>query len=126
MADILTTERLTFKFRLLALLAVGMSFVFAGAGGDAGSFVLLIVVYLIYAIALHSLPPSWSRPGLVYPMILVDAIFLGLLQYLSGDASSLVMVLYNGASGLRRIITVRGSGYMLVPVTTRTAGGEEQ
>ena len=94
MADILTTERLTFKFRLLALLAVALTFIFTGGGGNSASFILLSILYLIYALALHSLPASWSRLSLVFGMIMADALFLGLLQYSSGNAAGLIVVLY--------------------------------
>jgi DNA-binding winged helix-turn-helix (wHTH) protein len=79
---------------LLALLAVALAFILLGGGEHSGSFVLLCIVYMIYSLALHSLPSSWSNPNLVYGMILVDGLFLGLLQYTIGNAAALIVVLY--------------------------------
>jgi len=93
MADILTTERLTFKFRLLALLAVGLASFLADADGDRAKLVVLLTVYLVYALVVHWRLPYWPRPQLVYAMILVDAVFLFLVSLLIGKAASLITVL---------------------------------
>ncbi len=94
MADILSTERLTFKFRLLAVLAVGVAFLFVGEAGDAIKIALLCAVYLSYAFGLHVLLPRAPLPWLVYLMVLVDATFLGMLLHLTGSAASLVILLF--------------------------------
>jgi DNA-binding winged helix-turn-helix (wHTH) protein len=94
MADILTTERLTFKFRLLAVLAVGLASFVAGAGSDPGKIVLISLIYLIYAFALHFLLPRQPHPMTVYPMILVDALFIALVMRWIGEAASLVIILF--------------------------------
>ncbi len=93
MTDILTTERLTFKFRLLALLAVGVAAFAAGPGADRLRVVMLILLYLIYAFAVHTQLPKWPQPNVVYAMVLVDGLFLGLVSLFIGNAASLIMVL---------------------------------
>lgn len=94
MADILTTERQTLKFRLLAVLAVGVAFIVAGTDGNATGIVVISLFYLLYCIGLHALLPRWSPPALVFGMIIVDAIFLGAAYYWSGQAANLVLVLF--------------------------------
>jgi DNA-binding winged helix-turn-helix (wHTH) protein len=93
MTNILTSERQTFLFRLLAVLGVGIAFFVAGSGVGAASVVSLLILYLLYAFGLHALLPRWPRRWLVYPMMIVDAVFLGLLLYVSGGAGYFVIVL---------------------------------
>ena len=94
MVDIVATERQTFKLRLLAILLIGLSYFLVGPDGNAGAVVALAMVYLLYAVALHELLPRWPRPELVYAMITVDAVFLGMVYYWSGNAANLVIVLF--------------------------------
>jgi len=94
MADILTTERQTFTFRLLAVLVVGLAFVLAGRGDHVGLIFVLLVVYLVYAFALKIVLGRWRHPLLVYPMILVDAAFLGMIGYWGGNAGRLLRVAF--------------------------------
>ena len=94
MVDIVATERQTFKLRLLAILLIGLSYFLVGPDGNAGGVVALAMVYLLYAVALHEFLPRWPRPELVYAMITVDAVFLGMVYYWSGNAANLVIVLF--------------------------------
>lgn len=94
MADILTTERLTFKFRLLALLAVGLASFLAGADVDRAKLVILMTGYLVYILVVHWQAPRWQRPQLVYAMIVVDALVLGLVSLWIGRAASLIIVFF--------------------------------
>jgi DNA-binding winged helix-turn-helix (wHTH) protein len=94
MADIVTTERQTFKLRLLAVLLVALSYFVVGPDGNAAGVVALAVIYLLYAIVAHELLPRWSRSELVYAMIVIDAVFLGMIYHWSGNAANLVIVLF--------------------------------
>ncbi len=95
MEDILVVERQTSKFRLLAVLAVVAAGLVAGSRGvDALALVILAVGYLSYLLLLRGvILPRWAPLGLVYPMIVVDAVALGCAIHLTGGAGSLLFVL---------------------------------
>lgn len=94
MADMLTTERFMLKFRLLAVLAVVLAFFAAGRGEDPTRVVVLSLLYLVFAFGLPTVLARWPRADAIYPIIVADGVFLGLLLPSSGSAASLIVILF--------------------------------
>lgn len=91
---IFKTERETLKFRLLALVIVGVGLHFRRDVIDIWPLVFLIFGYMVYAMALGTfLIPRIARVQAIYGMILIDAIVINLLLYLAGGVRSYIFVL---------------------------------
>ena len=88
------TERDTLKFRLIALIIVGVGLYFRKDTINIWPLVILLSAYMVYAMSLGPfLIPRIKRIQVIYGMILVDAVVVNLGLYLAGGVRSYIFVL---------------------------------
>ncbi|MCJ7619113.1 MAG: winged helix-turn-helix domain-containing protein [Anaerolineae bacterium] len=89
------TERETLQLRLLALLVVVAGLFLLREEIQLLPAVLLALAYLAYSISLRMwIIPKFPGPGVVYAMILVDAVALTIGSYLVGGVTTIFIVLF--------------------------------
>lgn len=121
------TERETLKFRLLALVIVGIGLYFRKDVLNIWPIVFLLLSYMVYAMSLGPfLIPWFKRIQAIYGMILTDAIVVNLGLYLAGGVRSYIFVLlpllviyysmFFGYTSSLISATIFSSGYVITAV----------
>jgi len=88
------TERETLKFRLLALVIVGVGLYFKTDAVNIWPLVALLLSYMVYAMSLGPfLIPRLKSVRVIFGMILIDAVVVNLGLYLAGGVRSYIFVL---------------------------------
>lgn len=123
------TERETLKFRLLALVIVGIGLYFRKDVINIWPLVLLLLAYMVYAMSLGPfLIPLLKRIQVIYGMILIDAVVVNLGLYLAGGVRSYIFILlpllviyysmYFGYASSLFSATVFSSAYVITAILT--------
>lgn len=124
---IFKTERETLKYRLLALIFIGIGLYFRKDVINIWPLVILLLAYMAYAMSLGTfLIPWFKRIQVIYGMILVDAIIVNLGLYMAGGVRSYIFVLlpllviyysmFFGYVSSLFSATIFSSGYVLTAV----------